>query len=345
MNQGSITHRELLSQPDRWQALIDRVRRQPGALPEVDIGGFDEAVVFGSGSSYYLAMILADLIERQTGTTARALPSCELILDAEHLLPRNGRRRLAIAVSRSGESSEVLLAAEATRAAGLPLLGIGCYPDSALMALAEHRLLLPEGQETGLVMLRSFTSMLLGFQLLLGGRGGDERLRGLARSGRRLLERDADALSALANSAPFSRFVFLGSGVTYPLTREAALKMQEMAIVTSEAYHALEYRHGPKSTAGPDTLITLFALDGDDHFGPELLHDLGEYGVTSLVIAERAEGYSGVADLVIELAGGGEQLQRAALALLPVHLLAFETALRLGQNPDAPRNLTQVVKL
>jgi glutamine---fructose-6-phosphate transaminase (isomerizing) len=340
MTRGVITKRELLSQPDRWRALLTRTHEQDW-LPRLELNSFDDVLVFGSGSSYYLAMLVAELIERDTGIRARPVPSCEIFLCQERYLHPNGKRGLAIGISRSGESSEALLAADLLKANGFSLLVVGCYETSSLASKADYHLTVPEGQEEGLAMLRSFTSMLLGFQLLLAERS--EKFFNLPRVGERLINDYAHKLSVLANKNDFRRFVFLGSGIHFPLTFETGLKMQEMAIATSEAYHSLEYRHGPKSTAASDTLVTLFALDNDP-YGIDLVRDLKEYDVTTLVIGENVGAYKKVAHEIVELESDLNQADRLVLTLLPAQLLAFETALRLGQNPDVSRNLSQVVK-
>jgi glutamine---fructose-6-phosphate transaminase (isomerizing) len=342
MTRGVVTKRELLSQPDRWQALLTRTHEQDW-LPKLELTAFDDILVFGSGSSYYLAMLVAELIENATGIRARPVPSCEVFLCQERYLNLRGRQGLAIGISRSGESSEALLAAELFKSKGFSLLVVGCY-ESSLAIKADYRLTVPEGQEDGLAMLRSFTSMLLGFQLFLAAqREGNSNFYKLPLVGERLISTYTKRLSSLAHKRDFRRFVFLGSGVHFPLTFEAGLKMQEMAIATSEAYHSLEYRHGPKSTAASDTLLTLFALDGDT-YSVDLVRDLRAYDVTTLVIGENVAAYDNIADEIVELRSGLSQSERLILTLLPAQLLAFETALRLGQNPDVSRNLSQVVK-
>jgi glutamine---fructose-6-phosphate transaminase (isomerizing) len=345
MMRGVVTQRELLSQPERWQALLTRTQESDW-LPRLELTDFDDILVFGSGSSYYLAMLMAELVERVTRIRARPVPSCEVFLCQERYLNLSGRKGLAIGVSRSGESSEAILAAELFKEKGFSLLVIGCYETSSLAAEADHRLTVPEGQEDGLAMLRSFTSMLLGFQLFLEKQKSsevDSKFYKLPVVGERLINTYTKTLTALANKRDFRRFVFLGSGIHFPLTFEAGLKMQEMAIATSEAYHSLEYRHGPKSTAASDTLVTLFALDGDT-YSVDLVRDLKGYDVTALVIGENVRAYQKVADETVELESGLAQADRLILTLLPAQLLAFETALRLGQNPDVSRNLSQVVK-
>jgi glutamine---fructose-6-phosphate transaminase (isomerizing) len=292
-------------------------------------------------------MLMADLIEGATGIRARPVPSCELFLCPERYLQLNGRKGLAIGVSRSGESSEALLAAELLKTNNFSLLVVGCYDTSSLAAKADYRLTVPEGQEEGLAMLRSFTSMLLGFQLFIAEQTPgkvESRFYKLPILGERLISTYTKVLTTLAHTGDFRRFVFLGSGLHFPLTFEAGLKMQEMALATSEAYHSLEYRHGPKATAAGDTLVTLFALGGDTSYGIDLIRDLKDCNVTTLVIGESVQAYQEVAHETVELESGLSQADRLILTLLPAQLLAFETSLRLGQNPDVSRNLSQVVK-
>jgi fructoselysine-6-P-deglycase FrlB-like protein len=53
------------------------------------------------------------------------------------------------------------------------------------------------------------------------------------------------------------QFVFLGRAWTVGLAREAALKVREAVLAWSEAYPAMEYRHGPISVAGEGTVWPL----------------------------------------------------------------------------------------
>lgn len=363
MTTASLTERELLSQPDAWRALAVRFSNQE-EYPDVDLSSYSGILFYGSGSSYYLASILADSCSRRLGIPAHALPSGELLLGANPLGDDQG---LAVAISRSGESTEVLRATELLKQRGCTTLALTCRAEGALASLAQHRLLASEGDEQGLVMLRSFTSMHLAFQLLLGdqagaGQSGRALVESVARTGARMLQDQRRPIAALARQRQFNRFVFLGSGFAFPLAKEAALKIQEMAVTTSEAYHSLEYRHGPISTADDRTLVTLFAPADDlnasaaepqrqvsNEYGIDLVRDLKSYGCAVLVVAENASAYmerpnQQRADLTVELASdiGGDE--RVPLYLLPCQLLALETTLHHGRNPDTSRNLNQVVK-
>ena len=68
-----------------------------------------------------------------------------------------------------------------------------------------------------------------------------------------------DARTALEAELPtgldtYQRYVFLGHGWTVGIAEEAALKLREAAQFHTEAYPAMEYRHGPISLADPGRL-------------------------------------------------------------------------------------------
>src|SRR5690606_23566277 len=117
----------------------------------------------------------------------------------------------------------------ALKRGGFEVLSIGCTDNSSLFRLGDHVIHVREGFEDGLVMLRSFTSMLLVSQVLFGDAADEVALRQLPGAGRAILGDKEAALKALAHKRPFNRFVFLASGPSYPIAVEAGLKIQEMA--------------------------------------------------------------------------------------------------------------------
>lgn len=72
-----------------------------------------------------------------------------------------------------------------------------------------------------------------------------------------------DAETALAEPLPeglldCTQFTFLGRGWTAGLANEAALKMKEASLSWTEAYPAMEYRHGPISVTTTGTATWMF---------------------------------------------------------------------------------------
>lgn len=360
---GKVTKAEILSQPETWGETIAYAREMAASFPRLDFARYDRIYAVGSGSSYYLALIMQSLLARKQSVPSAAVPSCETFLDSDRYF-RRGLGYLAFINSRSGRSTEALLAADhIEKNFGGHVVTLGCYADSPLSQRGSAHLVAAAGQEESVVMTRSFSNMLLLFELFLelneaqvhgqdadAGREADERRPAWADQlpdvGRALLKQYHEQIRSLIGGAEFNHFVFLGSGAFYGVAREAALKMEEMAIASAEAYHLLEYRHGPKSVAGPRTLAVVFLLPGFSEYQAALLHEIKGYGATILTVGpEDDEGASAVADLAVKLPAGLNEYQALVLGLPVIHLLGLYEAIKRGVDPDYPRHLTQVVEL
>src|SRR5208337_4228275 len=144
----------------------------------------------------------------------------------------------------------------------------------------------------------------------------------------------------------FADYVFLGQGVHYWLAQEAGLKVTEMSSSYAQVYHSLEFRHGPRSIAGPETLITFFMSDVAAQAETNLCGELKELNAATCVIVNHATlELKKHADLLIELALDGPEFARYAVSAIPAHLLGASIGLRKGLDPDAPKNLTRAVVL
>jgi len=138
----------------------------------------------------------------------------------------------------------------------------------------------------------------------------------------------------------------LGQGAHYWLAQEAALKLTEMSSSYAQAYHTLEFRHGPKSIAGRDTLITFLLSLAAAEEESLLVEELKKLGAATLVIANRATpALRRNSDLLIELGLDEPEYARMAMTSIPAQLLGLAVGLGKGLNPDVPKNLTRAVVL
>jgi glucosamine--fructose-6-phosphate aminotransferase (isomerizing) len=117
-----------------------------------------------------------------------------------------------------------------------------------------------------------------------------------------------------------------------------------MSLTNSEAYHFLEFRHGPKSMVDSSTLVVGLLSDTARRAETQVLREMKELGATLLVLAESAEGL-GWADAVVPFGSGLPEGARLPLYLPVLQLLAYHRAVSKALDPDAPRNLDAVVKL
>lgn len=346
---GAQTEAEILGQPACWEASLDWLDRS-GKLDELarQFAGIEEWVFIGCGSSYYAALSAASTMATLTGMRAYALPASEPLLFPQQI--RAGRGIAAVLISRSGRTSEVLRVAEQLSQRGIPTLGIGCTPHQALEKLATSAMVLSAADEQSTVMTRSFTSMLIALQALAAsiGKKGDFALgqRGIAATAKEVMRTLPERIRKFVRSNAFDDYVFLAQGTLYGIACESALKLTEMSISYAQVFHALEFRHGPKSIVSSKTLIGVLLSETAYTEELSMLEEVKRLGGTTLVVSNHADDRArAAADLLIELNSDAPEMARAPLYLLPGQLMGLYTGLEKGLDPDAPRNLSRVVIL
>ena len=281
----------------------------------------------GCGSSFYLAQSLAASFNA-AGLQAVAVPGAEWLHRPGTYLVDQGQA-LVIGLSRSGATTETVQAIKVSRANGWKTLSISCEPDSAILHEAEQQLYLPTDPHEGIVMSVSASLMLLG-GLRLAGIALPDAVVSAAQSG--LAQMDKGAPGLLEGR---SHFVFLGGGALYGIACEGALKLQEMSISYSQAFHPLEYRHGPIALLDENSVAVMLYSDAADEEA-KVTRDMQSKGAKVI-------GIGGPGDLQIELGVTGAS---ATLAALPgLQILGEHLALLKGINTESPRNLTKVVVL
>lgn len=278
------------------------------------------------------------------------MPASELLIAPNETLERTAARQVVL-ISRSGKTTEVLRAAELLKSrTDMRTLGVTCNAESALDKLCSFTLQLPWADEKSMVMTRSFTSILLLFARLGAQFAGDANLgaavQRVPEQATAWIAANADKIRALARKRRFADFVFLGQGAHFWLAQEAALKMTEMSSSYAQAYHTLEFRHGPKSIASRETLITFFLSDAATEDEISLVGEVKRLGAATMVVANRASNFlRHESDLLIELGLDAPEFARMAVAAIPAQLLGLAAGLRKGLNPDEPKNLTRAVVL
>ena len=338
---GFHTRREIFSQPEAWQGVLDVL---DGAVPQVvaliERGKYDQVVFTGCGSTYYLSMAAAAVLQRVASVAALGLPASEVWLNPTALPP--AQRTLLVAVSRSGETTETLRACEAFRQSGRgEIVTLSCFPGRSLTTLGDVNLVFPSIREESVAQTRAFSGLYLA-TIALAALWQDNKalwadLHGLPAALAPLLDRYAASLETLGGDLSIDRFYFLGSGIRYALACELSLKMKEMTLSHSEPFHFMEFRHGPKSMITPDALVV--ALVSDERRADDLavVADMQALGARALTIGRSATDVA-FGDALGEIAG--------SVLYLPFgQIVALGRSLAKGLNPDHPENLDAVVVL
>ncbi len=341
---GRQTYTEILSQPTTWKHTLQDLLAS-SSLHSLDLSSYEQVIFTGCGSTYYLSQWAARQCQQQRGIVASAMPASEILLFSDAWL-RPSIRSLLVAVSRSGETSETLRAVELFRQGGYgDILAVTCYPQAQLPHLTTWSLLTPAAQEESVAQTRSFTSMMLAVAWLIDREIPSGDGQALFSAGGEMVRNCESLAKTLGDNGALSRFFFLGSGPCYGLACEAMLKMKEMSLSYSEAYHLLEFRHGPMSMVGNDSLV--IGLLSGNHVNHQLgvLRDMRALGALTLAVAERnTSEISKVADFIIPLNSGLSPVWRAPLYLPILQLMAYFRAIAKGLDPDHPTHLEAVVR-
>jgi fructoselysine-6-P-deglycase FrlB-like protein len=290
---GSI-EAEIASQPACWRLAAELAADVAGLLPAPG----ERVAVTGCGTSWFIAQSYAAAREASGQGETDAFPASEM--------PPSRRYDRVVALSRSGTTTEILRLL-ARLSGSVRTVAITADPATPVASGADDVIVLDFADEQSVVQTRFATSELA---LLLAHLGQD--IEPMAAAAGRVL---ASPLPAELTDA--RQFTFLGTGWTCGLASEAALKLREAAGLWTEAYPAMEYRHGPIAVTGPGSVVWLFSAAPD-----------------------------GLIDDVTAAGGLPWPAREVPLAeLVSVQRLAAAVARSCGMDPDRPRNLTRSVIL
>lgn len=346
MEYSSFTLQEILSQPETWQKTIQRLGQYRTNLPQ-RLKDYDQVLFAGCGSTYYLSLWASRWCETYHGVTSRAVPSSDLILFPTSWFNKN-KRTLLVAISRSGRTTETIRAVDHFLAKGCgECVVITCYPDQPLAKMSSFVLGVPDAIENSVVQTRSFTNMMLAVASLIDPDSPRDLINFYETEGKRVLSESFELAKRLGGLHKFTKFVFLGSGMLYGLVNEGMLKVKEMSLTQTEAFHFLEYRHGPISTLDEQTMVIgLLSEEGLDYELAVLenVRELGAY-VVGLSAAQNSPLIQKVANDDLLLRSIPHKIWGDPLYLPFLQLLAYYRAVSKGLNADYPANLQSVVEL
>jgi glucosamine--fructose-6-phosphate aminotransferase (isomerizing) len=334
---GQHTIQEILSQPEAWKSTLAKLESEPSQLEEIiRIIDTQDLFLVGCGSSHYLSLTVASLYTQLTGIKATGVPASEIITFPNSVIPKRPKICL-IGVSRSGTTPETREAASYCKTRGGTVLAVSCTPGSPLLDVCGASIVTASGAESSRYMTRSFTSMLLALQYMSAMRANDMRLQKellkLPELGLEVINRYRPRIEQLATEGSFNQYVYLGQGPFYGLCCESMLKIKEMACTPSEAFHTMEFMHGPKYAVNDRTLVTVLLSDGGSDRELDLLPKIKTLGPHLLVICERKlPQVSDSADLIFDLNCGLSEYARPLLVMLITQLYAYYRARAIGRE-------------
>ncbi|MEO5965750.1 MAG: glutamine--fructose-6-phosphate transaminase (isomerizing) [Candidatus Limnocylindrales bacterium] len=360
---GGFEHfmlKEIHEQPAALrQSLAGRVTAD-GRIHAPEVDSLDDVFrtvtrveIVACGTASYAGLVGAAAIQDWTGLPARVTVGSEF----RYSPPPLDEHTLVVAVTQSGETADTIAPTRWAREQGCPIVAVTNTVGSAITREADAVMFLQAGPEIAVAASKTFVTQVTTLVVLAAaiakarGRMGIEQelevglaLRSLPEAAARTLELNA-GIADLARRYVNSRgFMFIGRGYSYPAALEGALKLKEISYMHAEGYAAGELKHGPISLL--DAECPLVAVATRSRTYDKLISNVMEGRARDArVIAVATEGDGTIhryADDVLWAADTHEAIA-PALAVIPLQLFAYYTAIARGTDVDQPRNLAKSV--
>jgi glucosamine--fructose-6-phosphate aminotransferase (isomerizing) len=319
-----------------------------------DFATLPRLTVSACGTAYYAGLIAKYWFEKY----ARLPVDVDVASEFRYREPPLDGSGAALFISQSGETADTLAALRYCAAAGQHVVSLLNVPDSTIGR--ESAVVFPTlcGPEIGVASTKALTAQLAALASLVVAAGVARGVIAPAEEAalvRALVALPAAVSAALATEPQIERLakrlskardvLYLGRGPMFPVAMEGALKLKEISYIHAEGYPAGELKHGPIALV--DEQMPVIVVAPSDALIDKTLSNMQEVAARGgrIILVTDADGAArigqGVAETIV--------IPRVAdfvapiLALIPVQLLAYHTAVCMGTDVDQPRNLAKSV--
>lgn len=311
-------------------------------------------IIVACGTSYHAGLIAEYLIE----DLARIPVEVEYASEFRYRNPIINKKDIVIAISQSGETADTLAALKLAKEKGAFIYGINNVVGSSIARITDAGSYTHAGPEIGVASTKAFTAQLTILSLIaikLGKHNGNlsnerfnaliSELDGIPELVQETLDSTAEKvieISEIYKDAPNA--LYLGRGYNFPSALEGALKLKEISYIHAEGYPAAEMKHGPIALIDENMPVVIIATK-TGHYEKVVSNAQEIKARKGQIIAVVNKGDNEVrriADHVIEIPNSSEEFS-PILAAIPMQLLSYYIAVKLGRNVDQPRNLAKSV--
>jgi glucosamine 6-phosphate synthetase-like amidotransferase/phosphosugar isomerase protein len=342
---------EIAEQPEALRRTFEALLLQVGELQALARDS-RQVLFIARGSSDNAAVYGQYLCSARAGRLASlAAPSLATVYAAR--LDLHGV--LAVAVSQSGATEEIVTTLDWSRACGARTVAITNQPGSALTEVADVSLVTQAGDEQAVPATKTYTTQLAAMAVLAAAVSGSPGGSGGGGIDVGALGRVPDAVAGMLEVAPAAEelaerlvgvdtLVVSGRGFAYSTALELALKLKEACYLTAVGLSYADLVHGPIAIVDADTPALLVAA-GDGPMVPEMTGLARRIAATGAPVYGIGGDPGFAAACRAALPGPALPEHLAPLALVvPGQLLAEALARAKGIDPDAPRGLRKVTQ-
>jgi len=321
---------QLARDDDRYAALGARLRANP---PDSGV------VTVARGSSHHAANFFSYLVMARYGRLVTSLPMSLVTLYGAPLVTRN---TLAVGISQSGRSPDLIEPIKLFRRGGGTTVALVNVVDSPLAEAAEWQLPLHAGAERSVAATKSFICSLSAGARLVGQWMHDDELLAALNELPEALERACalDWSAGIAALAGAERMMVIGRGTGFGIAQEAALKFKETCGIQAEVFSSAEVQHGPMALIDAGYPLLVFAPRGAAQDGLLTLAEQMRARRANVLLAAPSD----IGERQLTLVTTGLPDFDPIAAVQSFYLLVEAVARARGRNPDEPPHLNKVTR-
>ncbi|GEO58443.1 glutamine--fructose-6-phosphate transaminase (isomerizing) [Companilactobacillus bobalius] len=357
ISKGTYDHymlKEIDEQPNVMRKISKNYINDDGSLNvEQDlldeIKQADRLYIVAAGTSYHAGLVGRNIFEK----IADVPVDVELGSEFGYHMPKLSKKPFFIFLSQSGETADSRQVLVKVNEMKLPSLTMTNVANSTLSREATYTMELLAGPEIAVASTKAYTAQIAVEAVLAKALGEAKNLQiakefnlkeqlALAANGIQTIVDEKDKIKKLTADylTNKSDAFYIGRGVDYALSLEAALKLKEISYIHAEGFAAGELKHGTIALIEKDTPVFAYVNDGIDASHTRgNIQEVEARGAHVLVIASQKYAEAGDQIIIPEI----DELISPIISIVPAQLIAYYASLARGNDVDKPRNLAKSV--
>lgn len=314
-----------------------------------DMADADHLYIIGAGTSYHAGLVGARIFEKLCGIPTSVHISSEFAYEQ----PLLSKKPFFIFLSQSGETADSREVLVNVNKHNWPSLTITNVDKSTLSREATYTELLYAGPEIAVASTKAYTAQIAVEAILaqaLGVYMGKQAAKdfdvkhqlGLVANGMQSITDSKKKVEEIASrylSKSPSAF-YIGRGMDWSVSLEAALKLKEISYVQAEGFASGELKHGTIALIEDQTpVIGIITQDRTAGLTRSNLEETQARGANAITIVSRHLAKEDDTFVLPDV----DEVLTPLLSVIPAQLLAYYTSLGKGLDVDKPRNLAKSV--
>lgn len=336
---GQVMLREISEIPRMLGDIANAMLSNQSAKNLLHDRNFDSVIILARGTSDNAGHYLKYLLETQLGLpVGLASPSAATMYTTSFKY----QNCLLIAISQSGQSTDLLTFAKAAQAGGGYLLSITNDESSPLAKLSDLHLSIFAGPELAVPATKSYVGQLMvSYLLTMAWANKSPEIESIIQAAQSIVNDEVDYKS-FAKHLDISKPIYvLGRGFSYPNAKEFALKLQETCLIPVQGMSSSDFLHGPIASLNSEAQVVFIA---SEHLPKESFGEAPQRvrNVTGRVLWIGNPAVTSNEDVLFKTAHTPSELTASISDAVAFQKITHELATSNGLNPDSPEGLSKV---